>query len=220
MKAKTLRVAMLTTLGMSIFLLIALGVSEAIPITSGNNDSVIQQQATIQLARDEFLVKDIFALAYRPVTVRPQAVSEIQIQLPAFQKTQAGLMNGDAALGLPGNPSSGVKAGLLDAQPDYLAMTTAMQIILAHSDNTPDPIQVNIIAQHERPYTAAMYTVVILLQQEAQARAIQLLILKMTLIGLVIILVLLKYLLFTLPVIKQKIEEEAATEAKEHSPAT
>lgn len=129
-------------------------------------------------------------------------------------------MNGDAALGLPGNPSSGVKAGLLDAQPDYLAMTTAMQIILAHSDNTPDPIQVNIIAQHERPYTAAMYTVVILLQQEAQARAIQLLILKMTLIGLVIILVLLKYLLFTLPVIKQKIEEEAATEAKEHSPAT
>lgn len=208
MKAKTQRLAMLIALGLCIFLLIALAVSEAIPITNGNNDSVIQQQASFQLARDEFLVKDIFALAYRPATARAQAVSEIQIQLPIFQKTQTGLMNGDPSLSLPANPSNGVKAALLDAHPDYLAMVAAIQIILAHPDATPDPIQVSIVAGHERPYTAAMYTVVTLLQQEAQTRVIQLLVLKMTLIGLVIILVLLKYLLFTQKVIKQMIDGE------------
>jgi hypothetical protein len=209
MNARSLHIAMLVTLGLSIFLLIALSVCEVIPLTNGNNDSIIQEQVDFQLARAEFLTKDVFALAYRPISGRAQATGELQIQLPAFQHTQAGLMNGDPTLGLPNNPSSGVKAALMDAQPDYLQIVTAIQIILGRPDSNPDPIQVNIVAGRERPYIASMYTVVTLLQQEAQTRVIQLLVLKMTLLGLVVILVLLKYLLFTQRVIKKMIDDEA-----------
>lgn len=208
MKPKTLRTAMLVTLGWSIFLLIALSVCEAIPVTNGNNDLVVLQQATLQLARNEFLVKNVYALAYRPATARAQAIGELQIQLPAFEKTQAGLMYGDPSLGLPDNPSSGVKTALLSAQSDYLAIDTAVKVILAHPDSAPDPTQVNIVAMHERPYISEMYPVVVLLQQEAQTRVIQVLLLKMALIGLITILVLLKYLLFTQKVIKKMIDDE------------
>lgn len=211
MKAKALRVAMLVTLGFSIFLLLALAVCEALPLTNGNNDLVVLQQATLQLARDEFLVKNVYALAYRPASARAQAIGELQIQLPAFEKTQAGLMYGDPSLGLPDNPSSGVKTALLSANSDYLAIDAAVKVILAHPDSAPDPTQVNIVAMHERPYIAEMYPVVVLLQQEAQTRAIQLLVLKMALIGLVVIAILLKYLLFTQPVIRKMMNEENAT---------
>jgi len=208
MKAKTLRTAMLVTLGSSIFLLIALAVCEAIPLTNGNNDLVVSQQATLQLARVEFLVKNVYALAYRPATARAQAIGELQIQLPAFEKAQAGLMYGDPSLGLPDNPSSGVKTALLSANSDYLAIDAAVKVILAHPDSAPDPTQVNIVAMHERPYISEMYPVVVLLEQEAQTRAIQLLVLKMALIALVLIAILLKYLLFTQPVVKQRIMQE------------
>jgi len=216
MKAKALRVAMLSTLGLSIFLLIALAMCEAIPVTNGNNDLVVLSQANLQLARTEFIVKNVYALAYRPATGRALAVGELQIQLPAFQKVQAGLMNGDDSLGLPSNPSNGVKIALLSAQSDYLALATAVKIILSHPDSVPDLAQVNIVAGRERPYISEMYPVVVLLQQEAQTRIIQLLVLKMTLIALVVILVLLKYLLFTKPVIKKMIDEESAV--KPHPP--
>lgn len=208
MKAKTQRIAMLIALGLTIFLLIALAVCEILPATNGNNDRVIQQQADFQLARDEFLVKNVYALEYRPVQ-HVQAVGELQIQLPAFEKAQTGLLNGDVSLGLP-RPSNGVKTALLDAQSDYLAIDAAVRTILLHPDATPDPIQTNIVAMHERPYTAAMYTVITLLAQEEQARSTQLLILEITLIALALIVILLKYLLFTQPVIKQRIAEEAA----------
>lgn len=210
MKANVLRLYMLAMMGGSIFLLIALAVFETFPVTNGNNDLVVLQQANFQIARHEFLVKDVYALAYRPASGRAQAISELQIQLPAFQKVQEGLMNGDATLGLPPNPSNGVKSALISAQPDYLAEITAIKAILAHPDNTPDPIQVNIVAGHERPYIASMYPVVVLLQQETEARVIQLLVWKMSLIGLVVLLVILKYLLFTQKAIRKMIEEEAA----------
>jgi hypothetical protein len=211
MKAKALRVAMLVTLGLSIFLLVALAVCEVLPVTNGNNDAAIQRQTDEQLTRTELMVKDVFALAYRPATGRAQSVSELQIQLPAFQRVQNGLMNGDASLGLPVNPSNGVKLALLDAQPDYLQLVAAVQAILTHPDSNPDLTEVNIVAGRERPYISSMYTVVTLLQQEAQTRVTQLQILKMTLIALVVIFVLLKYLLFTHRVIKKMIDEENAT---------
>lgn len=218
MKAKVQQAWMITVVILSIFLLIVVGILEAIPVTNSNNDLVVLQQANFQLARAEFMIKDVFALAYRPATSHAQAISELQIQLPVFQRTQEGLANGDPSLGLPNNPSSGVKAALLDAQPDYLAITTAVSKILAHPDSAPDQAQVDIVAQHERPYISAMYPVVVLLQQEAQARIVLLLVLKMTLLGVVVVLVLLKYLLFTQRVIRKMIEEEAAAERKEHPP--
>lgn len=208
MKARRMQAYMLAILGLSLFGLLAVSAFEILPITSGNNDFIITQQANFQLARAEFLVKDVYILAYRGDTARAQAVSELQIQLPAFERVQAGLANGDPTLGLPNNPSAGVKQALLSANADYLALDAAIKAILASPEKAPDLVQVTIVAQHERPYLAAMYPVTTLLQQEAQTRSIQFLVIKMALIGLVFVLIIVKYTAFTQKVIAEMIEEE------------
>lgn len=209
MKATVLRVYMLTALGLSLFLLLALSLFEALPIMSGNNDLIICQQANYQLARVEFIIKDVYSLEYRGDAVRAQAVGELQIVEPQFVHVQNGLLNGDPALGLPPNPSASVKESLASAQSDFLAIDTALKVILKSPDKPPDPLQVSIIAIHERPYLTAMVPVATSLQQEAQTHVYQLMFLKMGLIALVFLIILLKFTLFTNRVIAEKIKEEA-----------
>ncbi len=210
MHAAVLRMAMLVTLALSIVFLLALAFFEVLPVTNGNNDLVISQQSNFQLARMELLMKDVYALAYRGPATQARAVGDLQTQIPAFEQAQKGLMNGDALLGLPPNPSPGVKQALLAAQTDFDSMVAAMKLLRDNADKPADLVQVSIIEQHERPYLAAMYPITILFQQEAQQRTIQLLIIKITLIVLTIFLIILKYLLFTQKAIKKIIEEEEA----------
>jgi hypothetical protein len=198
---------MLITLSLSLFLLVILAAFEVLPITNGNNDLTVIQQVNLQLARHEYLVKDVYLLTRRDDTTQAQAISELQIQEPQFERTQQALMDGDAALGLP-PASPAVKSALIQAQGDYLAIVTAIKTILKTPGKSPDPIQVEIVSQHDRRYIAAMYPAVALMQQDAQTRLIQLLVLKMSLIGVVVLLVMLKYLLFTQRVVRKMIEDE------------
>lgn len=198
MQVKTLRVYMVVALLMTLFLLLSTVIFEILPLLSGYDDLVVMQQANFQLARNEFISKDVMVLAYRPITYHSQAINELQTVLPQFQQVQVGLLHGDTSLGLPGNPPDSVRAALAVSQNDYLAIVTAVQHLLARPDaNNPDPIQVEIVLQHERLYVNNMYQVITLLQQDAEARKVQLIFIKLTIIGGAGVIVVLKYTLFT-----------------------
>jgi len=216
-KAQTLRTYMIMSLVLTLFLLLSLVIFNSLALFPSNDDIVVMQQANFQLARDEFLSKDVMVLAYRPLSYHSQAINELQTVLPQFQQVQTGLLQGNAVLGLPSNPPDNVKAALLASQSDYLAITTAVQHLLAHPDaTTPDMIQVEIVLQHERFYVGEMYQVVTLLQQNAEARKTQLIFIKLTILGGTGIVVVLKYTLFTRYALEgmRKAEEQ---ETKEES---
>lgn len=212
MKAKIARIYMITMLGLVLFLLITLTGFDIFPITSGNNTVIVNQQADIQLARAEFITKDILTIAYRPNN-KAQAVGELQAILPQFQKIQNGLLKGDTSLGFPNNPPDNVQSALLSTQGDYSAFYIAANTILTHVDHTPDPTQVNIVFQRERPYIQSMAIVISLLQNNAQNRDVQLLIIKMIICGLIGTISILKYTLFTRDAVRTLIIAEEKEES-------
>lgn len=207
MNIVVIRTLLLVMLCLALFLLLATIAVEFLPLTSGNNDQMVLSQAELQITRHEYLVKDAYIMAYRGDALRIQAIGEVQVLLPSYEQVQEGLMKGNASLGLP-PPSDTVKAELQAARSDYLAVDTALRIILLHPDKPPDPVQVSIIAQHDRPYLTTMYTVVTLLQQEASARALRFLGLKVSFLGATMLVICLKYVLFTQRVVQKLIEEE------------
>lgn len=209
MQVKTLRIYMVAALILTLFFLLSTVILEILPLLSGYDDLIIMQQANFQLARDEFISKDVMVLAYRPATYHSQAINELQTILPQFQRVQVGLLQGDASLDLPNNPPDSVRAALAVSQTDYLAIVTAVQHLLADPDaSNPDMIQVEIILQHERLYVNNMYQVITLLQQDAEARKVQLIFIKLTVIGGAGVIVVLKYTLFTRHALKGMAEAE------------
>jgi hypothetical protein len=214
LKAKILHIYMVTILIVTLFLLVILVGFEILPTINGNDDPVIQRLADLQLVRGEFISRDALFLQYRPVTNHSQAISDLQTILPTFQQVQAGLLHGDASLGLPSNPPDSVKAALLSADSDYRQIVTAAKNILASSDQAIDPIQVNIILMHDRPYLVAMYGAITLIQQDADARKVQLLIIRISFIVAAMSLVTLKYLFFTRPAVKRVALAEVQTNAE------
>ena len=216
MKSKILQTYMIMSLVLTLFLLFSLIILTILPLFPGSDDLVIIQQANFQLARDEFIAKDVMILAYRPVTYHSQAINELQTVLPQFQQVQVGLLNGNVVLGLPGHPPDSVKVALLSTQSDYLAIVTAVSHLLAHPDATnPDPIQVEIVLQHERLYVGEMYQVISLLQQDAETRGTQLIFIKLTILGATGVTVVLKYSLFTRYALKGLERAEEQEERKE-----
>lgn len=207
MQAKTLQTYMIGAQALTLFLLVALIVFEIFPTTTGNDDFIVMQQANFQLARNEFIAKDVLILEYKPAN-RSQAIGELQTVMPSFQQVQKGLLNGDITLGLPANPPDNVQAALALTQSDYLAIVTAVNHLISQPDSNPDPVQVNIVLQHERFYVTEMYQVISLLQQDAEARRDQLIIIKVAIIGGAGLMVVLKYTLFTRRVLKRMVVAE------------
>lgn len=217
MRVKTLRIYMVAALLLTIFFLLSLVVLEILPLLSGQDDLIVMQQANFQLARDEFMAKDVLSLAYRPASFHSQAINELQTILPQFQRVQVGLLHGDVSLGLPGDPPDSVRAALLVSQTDYIAIVTAVNHLLADPDaSNPDMIQVEIVLQHERLYTSEMYQVITLLQQDAEARKVQLIFIKLTIIGGTGTIVILKYTLFTRRALERMTETEQNKTEKEN----
>ena len=206
MKAKIIQLYMLLLLGLCLFLLCALGLFETLPLTQSPNEQV--KQTYLQLARHEFLVATVYKLVYRGESVRAQAISDLQIQLPQYEQVQVGLLKGNPALGLVGSPPDAVRGQLSAAQGDYLAIDTAIKTMLAHPDSNPDPLQVTIVSQHDRAYLSTMYGVMVLEEQDMQEHQAQLIIIRLSLIVLVAILIIVKYTVFTQKVVKRLVEEE------------
>lgn len=220
MQAKVKRIYMLVALGFTLFLLVALVGFEIFPVTNGNNDLVITQQANFQIARDEVIAKDALILADPANTNHAQAVGELQTALPQFQEAQTGLANGDPVLGLPANPPDNVRIALVATQSDYLFIAVATKAILAHPDAPfADPVQVNIIKMHEHGYALSMYQVVTLIEANAEGRKIQLLLIELSLKAGIGLLVIMKYVLFTKGAIDQMVDQEVVqAQEKEQQP--
>ncbi|HLZ64374.1 MAG TPA: hypothetical protein VKR06_46180 [Ktedonosporobacter sp.] len=195
MKAEVQRASTVWVIATMLLLLFMLIGFDLYPFITSNDDLVIEQQAWLQVARDEYLAKDTLILAYRPATYHSQAVSDLQTILPGLQQTQNGLLKGDASLGLPDNPSDEVKQLLQRAQSDYVPLVTALKVILAHPDGPVDPIQINIVMMHEYPYSITMAQLAILIQQQAEATNLHILIIKIVIKTLLILVIAGHYLI-------------------------
>jgi len=181
MKAKTQRAIVSMVVASITFLLLTLIGFDIYPLTTGNDALIVEQQAWLQVVRDEYLAKSVLILAYRPVSSHSQAISNLQVILPGFQQTQSGLLNGDTLLGLPSNPSDDVKRILQQAQSDYVPLVAALKVILAHPDGPVDPTEVDIVLLHDYPYSITMAGLATLLQQQAEAVNLHLIIIKLIL---------------------------------------
>jgi hypothetical protein len=139
-----------------LLILISIGFS-MFPLLPHDTMSVIHliaRQRTIA----QLVVKDTLILAYRPADDHVQAISELQNALPAWEKVELGLQNGDTSLGISPNLPGDIKLLLLQAQSDFTSIDTSAHYILAH----PDPIdqtQLSIVLQHERAYSLTMFQV-------------------------------------------------------------
>lgn len=195
----------ITSIGIMLLLLIVAGFT-LLPVTAGNDDLLTVGQASVQIARSEFIAKDVLVLAYRPVTYHSEAVSGLQTTLPVFEQVQTGLLKGDAALGLPSNPPGDVVDAVNHTNGDYMAIVAALKSILSRPDTPPDPIQVDIIITHEPAYSLGMYQVATLLEQHAEAWKLQLLVIRMTIIAIALIAKIINYLLVTRVVTHEQTE--------------
>jgi hypothetical protein len=128
-------------------------------------------QAGLQRARSQRIAKDVLILSGQPTDEeKAAATNELQLQLDGWEKTQVGLRQGDPDLHLPHSVPADVALVLNQAQPDYIAITTATKAILAEKEKPPDPVQVDIVLAHERAYYLAMSQVIALWQAQLDAR--------------------------------------------------
>jgi len=215
MRARVQKTTVMVVVPTILFLLLMLIGFDLYPVVSGNDELVIEQQAWLQVVRNEYLAKDILILAYRPATYHSQAVSDLQVILPGLQQTQTGLLKGDASLGLPNNPSDEVRQILQRAQSDYVPLVAALKVILAHSDGPVDPIQLNIVMMHEYPYSVTMAQLAILIQQQAEATNLHLLIIKISIKTLLLVVISAHYLFSGRKAFNRLVEIEEEAQKKQ-----
>ncbi len=155
---------------------------EAIPITQESDTQYINQ-ASLQRVRSQIFVKSVYVLRYRSDGERVQAISDLQVVLPLFQQEQSILL---------GNNAMDVQAALQNEQPDYLALVTAVQTILAHP-NDPNLLQIDIVLSHERSYLHGADSLVKILQQHADELVFQLFCIEVFIEVLIVIVLVLSF---------------------------
>jgi len=133
---------------------------EAIPVFSNGSNEVLNavRLTNQQCALAERISKD--ALTLTQSGDHSQAILELQVTLPIFEKTQVGLQkNNDPSLELPIHIPGDAQLLIIQAQPDYAALDSAGRSILKNADPPIDPNELEIIQQHERPYFLEMGTI-------------------------------------------------------------
>lgn len=156
----------------AVALLVILIGFQLLPLTY--NEPGLLSQTDLQATRAQRMVKDALVLAYRPTSEHAQAVSELQNTLPAWEAQQIYLLHTFR------NPD--MQALMNQAQPDYMALDTAVKKLL----NTPtDHLQVEIIVDHERNYSLLMFQISNLLQSRLQSFNISLVIIQATITTLI-----------------------------------
>jgi hypothetical protein len=111
-----------------------------------------------QSALAERISKD--ALALTQPGDHSQAILELQVTLPTFEKNQNGLVkNDDPSLELPVHIPGDVQLLIIQSQSDYAALDSAARSILVNADPPINPDQLAIVQQHERPYFLEMNTI-------------------------------------------------------------
>lgn len=148
-------------------LIAVLVVFESVPFITGNDTQYIYQ-ASLQRARSQIFAKSAYALRYHTDGERAQAINDFQVTLPPFQQEQTVLS---------ANTTPDVQNTVQIMRPDYLALITAVQAILAHP-STANSIEIEIILSHERGYLLNSSSLLILLQRHSDDRILQLFYIK------------------------------------------
>jgi hypothetical protein len=151
-----LRIIMRAIAIIGIVILLASILLEMIPVFSNGVNEVVNaiHVTNQQPALAERITKD--ALLLTQPGDHSQAILELQVSLPVFEKNQMGLMKNDPSLQLPDHIPGDVSLLLVQAQPDYVAIDSAARSILQNADPPVDQNQLAIIEQHERPYFLEM----------------------------------------------------------------
>lgn len=126
-------------------------------------------QAAFQQTRSQLLVNSIYALVYRPASEQRQALRDLQSVLPVFEQEQMFLLT---------DTTAEVQTLLQQAQADYLPLVASVQTIIAHPHNGVNPIELTIIALHERNYLVTMSPLVSILSQHIEDHTIQLFVIQ------------------------------------------
>lgn len=143
-----------------IAILLASTLLEILPTLPNSLNSVVNaiHLTNQQYALAERISKDVLTLT-QPGSDHSQAILELQVTLPAFEKNQNGLQTNDPSLGLPAHIPGDIQLLIIQSQADYVALDSAARSILKNADPPIDPNQLAIILQHERPYFIAMNTI-------------------------------------------------------------
>lgn len=134
-------------------------------------------QASQQGALTERIAKDVLVMQYQPDR-RADAVNELQTTLPRFESNQATL---NATL-----PPSTLSI-LTSTVADYTDIDTATKKILATPDRSADPVQVQIIQDHERDYFLSTSQIANVLKVQASGRAVWLFGIQQVINGLLLV---------------------------------
>jgi hypothetical protein len=139
-------------------LLFSIGL-ETIPVfTDGSNEVVNAVRLTNQqYGLAERIAKD--ALVLTQTGDHSQAILELQVTLPVFEKTQLGLQKYDPSLEIPAHIPGDVEILIVQSQPDYTAMDSAARSILKNADPPINLNELAIVQEHERPYFLEMNSI-------------------------------------------------------------
>jgi hypothetical protein len=135
-------------------------------------------QASQQGALAERIAKDALVMQYQ-TDRRADAVNELQTTLPRFESNQAMLVSS-----LPPSAAS----VLSSTAADYADIDVAAKKILNTPDKSADPVQAQIIQDHERDYFLSTSQVVNILKIQASARTIGLFVVQQIINGLLLVL--------------------------------
>lgn len=133
---------------------------QSIPVWTGIDADAITAVGN-QRVRAEVFARDVQVLQYRSVEMHAQAIADLQAGLPFFEAEEQALAN---------DPRPDVQIVVAAARPDYLAIQSAVQAILAQPDGPVDPIEVTILLQHDRPYLLTMNSVSLILTQSSERK--------------------------------------------------
>lgn len=123
-------------------------------VLNGSPASVMAQTG-LQRARVERMSKDALIIITNPASpFFAQSVSELQIVLPLWRETQTALVTGSQTLGLPIHPPADILLLMNETQPDFIALSSALQDIYNNATNPSArmSIQLQIVLAHESPY--------------------------------------------------------------------
>jgi hypothetical protein len=189
----------------TILLLLLLEGFTGILLASDTTTSAINALNT-QRAREARMVKDVLVLEYRPQSERAQSLSELQDILPLWEQTQQGVQGGNTSLGFLVHPPLDVALLLTQAQSDYIPLDVALRSVTAHHA-TIDPLQVQIIQEHDRPYTLIMNQVSVLWSAHSSEALIYLFWIKSGIVAVLLIVIVLSFWCLTRPALRYITEE-------------
>ncbi|SFM96176.1 PAS domain S-box-containing protein/diguanylate cyclase (GGDEF) domain-containing protein [Formivibrio citricus] len=103
-------------------------------------------------------------------TIRQHYRDELQLSIKLWASSHKGLQFGDAALGLPGNNSSKIKALFASIEANHQAILSAATQIAKQVDKTAFPEEIAQIRDNEKTFLKGMDEIVFLYDQEAKDR--------------------------------------------------